>query len=42
MRTIVGNRDSSAKRKKSGGGWNVSQEAKTPAFIALRHIPVQK
>jgi hypothetical protein len=39
---IVGNRDRSAKRKKAQTGWNASEMRKTPVFIALRGIPVQK
>jgi hypothetical protein len=39
---IVGNRDRSAKRKKLQTGWNGSEMQKTPVFIALRGIPVQK
>jgi hypothetical protein len=39
---ILCNRSHSAKRKNAFGGWNVSEAAKVPGFIALERIPVQK
>ena len=49
MRTIVGNRNRSAKRKNCQTGWNASCEPKMQlsnlkglGFIDLTRIPVQK